>query len=79
MYISSDELARLHTERCGYNYENGNLKREIEALVVATLDNAMRTNGEERYRTIYHMVSQCITLLQKEYTTIHDWEKRVIH
>ena len=33
----------------------------------------------DRDETIYHIISECSKLAQKEYKTRHDWEGKMIH
>ena len=64
----------------------GNLKRETESLLIATLDNAIRTNQNsqcwlcgDRRETINHIISEYGKLAQKEYKARHNWIGNVIH
>ena len=71
----------------------GNLKREIESILIAAQDNAVRTyhikaridktqqNSKcgDRDENIKHLISECRKLEQKEYKARHDWLGKVIH
>ena len=74
----------------------GNFKREIETLLIAVQDSAIRTNHMkaridktqqnskcrlcgDRDETIYHIISECSKLAQREYKVRHDWVGKVIH
>ncbi len=65
----------------------GNLKREMESLLIATQDNAIRTNhikaridktqqnskcNGDRDETINHIISECSKLAQRKYKARHD-------
>ena len=71
----------------------GNFKRKTESLLIATQNNAVRTNhikaridktqqnNKSRLcgETINHIISECSIFAQKEYKTWHDWVGKVIH
>ena len=75
--------------------QNGSLKCETESLMFAAEEQAIRTNLIKRKidksqetkcrmcskadETIYHIVSECPKLAQREYKRRHDWVGRHIH
>ena len=45
MGIPSDKRAKSHSRRTEHEYKKGNLKKEINSLLVAVQNNAIRTNS----------------------------------
>ena len=92
MEISSYTQTKLHTEKLDMA-KKGNLERETESLLIATQNNSIRTNyiigkiddtqqrrlREDKNEMVNHKIYGCSKLVQKEYTTRHDWVGKVIH
>ena len=67
----------------------GNLKREMESILIATQNNNIKveidnTRQNSKYRscgdeTVNYIISECSKLVQKEYKTRRDWVGKVIH
>ena len=45
----------------------------------ARIDKRQKKANVGRDETIYHIISKCSKLAQKEYKTRHDWMGKVIH
>ena len=85
-------INNISHQKTSTGLRKGNIKRETESLLIAALDNAVRTNhikariGKTQQNskrrlcsdTINHIISECSKLAQ-EYKARHDWVGKVIH
>ena len=86
--------SNISHEKTWMQLRKGNLKREIESLLIAAQNNAIRTNHiktridktqqnsrlcGDRDETINQIISECSKLAQKEYKTRQDWVSKTIH
>ena len=87
------QTKEVRNDQCWACLQNGDLKRETESLIVAAQNQSIRTNlvkakidksqGDSLYRkvdeSIYHIVSGCSKLAQKEYKRRHDKLGKIVH
>ena len=92
MDTSSDKWWKFHkiTWTC---LRRGNLRRETESLLTVTQNNAIRNNCVKvdniqknskcrlcgDWNEIVNHISECSKLAKKEYKSMHDWVRKVIH
>ena len=84
-------LWAFQTQKTWTWLRKGNFKRETESLIIATQNNAIKTNHikaridkthrlyGDRDESINHIISKCNKLAQKEYNTRHYSVGKVIH
>ena len=87
------QTKEVRNDQCWACLQNGNLKRETESLIVAAQNQSIRTNlvkakidksqGDSLCRkvdeSIYHIVSGCSKLAQKECKRRHDKLGKIVH
>ena len=89
------QTKEVRSDQCWTWFQNGDLKRETESLIVATQSQGIRTNlvkakiGKSQGdscsvcrkvdESIDHIVSGCGKLVQKEYKRSHDNLGKIVH